>query len=467
MGGAGVDRGRRRFGGLLFAAVAVALIAALGVGGVLAYQDGRLNTLICDGDCGPEAVVPPGGLTDASVALPSRDDPVGGEPDLAAALRAGRAALGDDLLGPRTGLAVAAVDPESPISSTTDAAFVPASTTKLLTGLAALLTLDPQQRFSTGVVRDGTTDRIVLRGGGDPYLTDRAPDRPDVRRATLADLAASTATALQRDGLTSVDLRYDDTLFEGDSDNAAWETSYVAENVVTPISPLWVDRGVDDNGLHSRTPARDAAVTFARLLEGEGITVDTGSLGPLSVPGDPLATVQSATVSQIVESLVRTSDNETAEVVARQVALESGEPATFEGGAKAVLDALSTGGIEVGETTIFDGSGLSRRNRIAPATLVDVVRLAYASGRTAPVVDDLPVSGFSGTLADRYDRARAGLVRAKTGTLSGVHSLAGVVLDGSGRPIVFAVMTDDADRANPFAAQARLDDVVEAIAASG
>ena len=90
-----------------------------------------------------------------------------------------------------------------------------------------------------------------------------------------------------------------------------------------------------------------------------------------------------------------------------------------------------------------------------------------ADGRYAPVLDDLPVSGFSGTLAARFPRSGHGWIRAKTGTLTGVHSLAGVALDPTGRPVVFAVMADRTDRGQPFAAQAAVDRVAGAIAATG
>ncbi|MCO7241063.1 D-alanyl-D-alanine carboxypeptidase, partial [Aeromicrobium sp. CnD17-E] len=113
-----------------------------------------------------------------------------------------------------------------------------------------------------------------------------------------------------------------------------------------------------------------------------------------------------------------------------------------------------------------DGSGLSRANRIAPATLAGVLRAASARAATAPLLADLPVGGFTGTLANRFgtDSAGRGLVRAKTGTLTGVHSLAGYVTNRDGTPLVFAVMTDDTEDVNPFVTQAAVDDVAAALA---
>ena len=115
---------------------------------------------------------------------------------------------------------------------------------------------------------------------------------------------------------------------------------------------------------------------------------------------------------------------------------------------------------------LHDGSGLSRRNRISPATLVETVRVAASTPRTSGLLADLPVSGFTGTLVGRFAEleSRSGTVRAKTGTLTGVHSLAGYALDADGRPVVFAVMADRTDKAAPLEAQAALDRVAAAIA---
>ena len=97
---------------------------------------------------------------------------------------------------------------------------------------------------------------------------------------------------------------------------------------------------------------------------------------------------------------------------------------------------------------LLDGSGLARGSRISPAALAEL--LVAAGGRERaklwPLVTGLPVAAFYGTLADRFGGATpgrgAGFVRAKTGTLTGVSALAGVVEDADGRLLVFAVLAD-------------------------
>ena len=109
---------------------------------------------------------------------------------------------------------------------------------------------------------------------------------------------------------------------------------------------------------------------------------------------------------------------------------------------------------------------MSRDNRISPTTLAQTLRVAAGSSRTSELLADLPVSGFTGTLVNRFAglTTARGSVRAKTGTLTGIHSLAGYAVDAEGRPVLFAVMSDRSDKLQPAAAQAALDEVAAAIA---
>jgi D-alanyl-D-alanine carboxypeptidase/D-alanyl-D-alanine-endopeptidase (penicillin-binding protein 4) len=435
--------------------------------GVFLWSRGDLNGLICDGDCGPSNIVPPRSLTtdtlpgDAAAARPAP-----GDVDAAKLRSAVSSALGTPVLGPHVGFSAIAPSNGSELISSGEGAYVPASTTKVLTSFATLSLIDPQTRFSTRVVASG--DQIVLVGGGDPYLAVKLPKKPDrAIQADLTTLATRTAAALKKTGTTTVGLGFDATLFTGPDASPTWEPSYVAENIVTPVSALWADQGVQ-NGVRARDPAASTARTFAGLLQQRGITV-TGEPVAARAPAGAavVGAVRSATVAQIVEHLIRTSNNEAAEVMLRQLAIAAGRPATFEGGAEAVTETLEAADIDISRLVLRDGSGLSRRNRIAPLTLAQAVRVAASTPRTSGLVADLPVSGFTGTLVDRFARLTAslGTIRAKTGTLTGIHSLAGYALDADGRPVVFAVMADRTSKVAPLEAQAALDKVAAAIAA--
>ena len=116
-----------------------------------------------------------------------------------------------------------------------------------------------------------------------------------------------------------------------------------------------------------------------------------------------------------------------------------------------------------------NGSGLSTLDRVTPRLLVATLRLLAQRPELRPIVAGLPVAGFTGTLTDRYrsrqNRAGAGLVRAKTGTLAGVNTLAGTVVDADGRLLVFAFLTNRAT--GPDATEAALDRLAAALAGCG
>jgi D-alanyl-D-alanine carboxypeptidase/D-alanyl-D-alanine-endopeptidase (penicillin-binding protein 4) len=166
------------------------------------------------------------------------------------------------------------------------------------------------------------------------------------------------------------------------------------------------------------------------------------------------------------------SDNVLAESLARQVALAEGLPASFAGAVDAVHRVLGRLGIPAGGAQLVDGSGLSSQDRIPPAVLVAVLRAAVATDHPTlhPLVPGLPVAGYDGTLDNRYGAgptaAGAGSIRAKTGTLIGVSTLAGVAWDRDGRLLVFAFMADRVG-GGALGAEAALDDAATALARCG
>lgn len=323
----------------------------------------------------------------------------------------------------------------------------PASTTKLLTALAATTVLGPDRTLTTRVVQTGPAS-IALVGGGDMLLAAGAGDPDAVNgRAGLADLAARTAEALAAAGVAEVTLALDDTLFTGPGLAPQWADTYI--RYVAPIAAVAVDAGrANDVPFSPRQadPAMAAARAFADLLAQQGVAVTGGPVRRGAPPGGTeLAAVESAPVHEIVRYTVQESDNTVAEVLGRLVAVERGEPATFEGAARAVVAEVAAQGVDTTGTILGDCSGLDAGSVIPARVLVELLVLAAAPGRPdlLPVAVDLPVSGWQGTLVDRFaDGPARGLVRAKTGSLPGVTSLAGTVLTPEGRLLAFAVLAD-------------------------
>lgn len=368
--------------------------------------------------------------------------------------------LGAAGLGGQVGVSVVDLTTGTPSYESAGAdPHTPASTLKILTGAAALQALGPEHRFTTRVVSGPDPSAVTLVGGGDPTLT----ADEDGAGTRLADLAAATAQALTAAGIATVTLSYDASLFSGPAVDPDWSPGYVP-SVVSPTTALAAD--IQDR---PSNPPADAAEEFADLLGEQGIAVD-GEPVEAAAPADgaELAAVASASLATVVEDILTTSDNDGAEVLARHVALAAGAAGTSADAAPAVAAALGELGLDASGATLLDGSGLARGSAV-PAELITAT-LALAAGPDHPelrsVVTGLPVAAFTGTLAERFDdSAAAGLVRAKTGTLTGVSALAGVVVAADGVPYAFAVLADDVG--DTTQARAALDDVATALAACG
>nr|WP_101389401.1 D-alanyl-D-alanine carboxypeptidase/D-alanyl-D-alanine-endopeptidase [Streptomyces sp. TLI_146] len=342
-----------------------------------------------------------------------------------------------------------------------DTAMTPASTVKIATAVAALSALGPDHRIPTTVVAPATGNLLTLVGGGDPTLG----------KDGLRALADATARALRTRGFTDAALAYDLSRYSGPELHPIGPNENLA-----PVVALMTDEGRTDgseSGPAPRTadPAGDTARTFASLLRERGIAL-TAPPGPGRAPqgATELARTLSAPLSDLVERMLTNSDNDLAEALARQTAVAARLPADFGGAAKAVADRLAALGLPQAATARFaDGSGLSREDRVSAQLLTLLLARAAdpAHPELRPVLTGLPVAGFTGTLRARYGAASSGtgLVRAKTGTLSGVNALAGTVVDADGHLLAFAFLA--AGTPGPDPAQRALDRLADRLARCG
>ncbi len=374
-------------------------------------------------------------------------------------------------------------------------ARTPASVTKVLTASAALLAIGGEQRLSTTTAFDPATSTVTLVGGGDALLGAGESQPGAVNgHAGLATLAEETAAALKERQVTEVALAVDTSRYPGNDFNPSWERADIAKGVITPIQPLMVDSGYlgDPSAAwrgRSENPSADALAAFRSALETAGITVtdqpaapsaadtagttpnptDTSAAASNTEEPATLAAVESATISEIVEYALVHSDNVVAEVLGNEVAIAEGMPGSLENGPKAVVDALEDT-VDLGQTQLYDTSGLDYGNRISPHDLTTVLQSSVvAKDSLSSLISYFPVGGLTGTLTDRFgdDPNAAGAVHAKTGTLSTVTSLAGGVLDADGRYLVFSLQIDGVDRAKILEARKTVDDAVSALADCG
>lgn len=363
-----------------------------------------------------------------------------------------------------------------------DSATIPASTVKLVTAVTVLAVRDPLERIATTAVAGAQPGEVVLVGGGDPTLAvDQVGAYPGAGR--LDDLAAQVREALGAQEVTKVIV--DSTIFTGPV-HGRWDADIPHGGYVGPITGLAIDAGrldpeqVKMPAARASEPDLAAGQAFAELLGVAPDTVERGEAPSASAAqtaaegaaaaGAELGRVVSPSIQRLVEVMLLDSDNVIAEALARQVALARGEPASFEGGAAAMRKVLVDLGLPEAGVELADGSGLSRHNKIPASLLTALLSLAASPDQAelSGIFAGLPVAAWSGTLAKRFDEpdAGAGVVRAKTGTLFGVHAIAGTVTTREGRSLGFAFLADEVPAAQEVAREL-LDQAATALATCG
>jgi serine-type D-Ala-D-Ala carboxypeptidase/endopeptidase (penicillin-binding protein 4) len=333
-----------------------------------------------------------------------------------------------------------------------DLPLVPASTNKVLTAAAALLTLDHQARISTRVVAGSQNAQgpVVLVGAGDPLLSAAPPGVDTWYRgsARISDLVEQ----IRRSGVTPTAVQVDTSAFSGPTMAQGWDPADVDNGDIAPIESVMIDAGriqpTTVNSRRSKTPALDAGRELAKGLglDPAAVTIATAPSGARQ-----LAVVQSAPLVQRLQQMMDHSDNVMAECIAREVAAAINRPRSFAGAVDAVTNRLGTAHVDTAGAALLDSSGLSVDDRLTAKTLDGVVQAAAGPDQPTlrALLDLLPIAGGSGTLADRFldpatDRGPAGWLRAKTGSLTAINSLVGVLTDRTGRVLTFAFISNAA-----------------------
>ncbi len=344
---------------------------------------------------------------------------------------------------------------------------VPASTMKVLTSLVALDVLGPDSRFETKVVQGASPSQIVLVGGGDPLMTSTAAQRPG--GSSMEALAARTAAALAQQKVTSVTLQLDATLFGGPAWEADWPDRFKWS--VAPITALKVDHALATPGSLNRdvSPNAHAGRVFAAQLAARGIKVTATAYGKAPADAPKLAGVSSLPVAAIVEETLAQSDNDAAETLAWQLALKRGQPANFDTSRDVLTAELKARGLFDEGMVIDDGNGISPKNRVTPGALARAIRQGIETPTLRNLLTGLPVAGATGTLAGRFAAPTAaaarGKVRAKTGSITGVDSLAGYVVSNDGHVFSYAFVLNGTP--TPAKGRAWIDDASAVLAACG
>ena len=342
-------------------------------------------------------------------------------------------------------------DPDEPLT--------PASVQKLATASAALSALGPDYTYRTVAIAESPPasgvlgSDLYLVGGGDPLLATEAYAAllaAEGAEATplddlAADLVAGGLTRIEG-GVIAVQNRYDDA-----TSVSSWPDEWVAAGVSGTLNPVALNQGyrtpagiVTTAGLLPEPePALRAAALFDDMLEARAVRIPERP-GVAAPERDfsgyvELGSIESAQLSSHLRFMIAESDNTTAELLLKELGLNWSGAGTTLDGALATLELLAA---DAGRPVLVfppaDGSGLSPENELTCRQATDILEIGGADGLLASY---LPVAGESGTLRDRFvDSTAAGRVRAKTGSLPGVFSLAGFAAGSDGRPVTFAAI---------------------------
>lgn len=349
-------------------------------------------------------------------------------------------------LGELTGQITDAVSGAVLWSLEPDKPRTPASNIKLATASAALLAVPHDQRLRTTVVA-GPNGQVILTGAGDITMSAQPADVDTLYTdpARISELADQIRAA----GIPVESVAVDLGAFSGPTMNDTWSDSDIGGGDITPIEPLMLDGGrsdpLDNYSPRTAEPGLVAGRALAQALGVDGdVTVASAPTGAAEV-----AAVESQPLVTRVNDMLRLSDNVLAETLSIELSVARGGPASLAGGTDAIVATLVEHGIDLGPSVVYDASGLSHANRLTARVLDRLISAAAASGRdslpqTRSILDGLPIAGGTGTLTDRFDApddGAAGWVRAKTGTLTGVSSLTGIVQTVQGRILAFALMS--------------------------
>ncbi|MCT1585068.1 MULTISPECIES: D-alanyl-D-alanine carboxypeptidase/D-alanyl-D-alanine endopeptidase [Corynebacterium] len=392
----------------------MAAVALAAVGGVAGFG------VVAQRELAELTVAPAYALPAATPVLePATPQPV----DTAARAAEVAALAADEALGTFHARITDAATGETVFESAPNDALRPASSTKLLTGSAAIVELGATDTITTEVVRGLNPGEVVIKAAGDVWMNQESID-------SLAEQIGSADTVL-----------IDTSLWTGETMLPGWNPVDIDAGFIAPLEPAMLNGGrgfgaESGDVPRSHTPAIDVAQALAD-------SVGAATVGPGTAPAgaEVVATTTSPDLVARLRAMMKDSDNVMAEAIGREVAIHRGSTAP-----QATLDVLAEHGFTTAGTTLADSSGLSTLNLITPALLDAVLLSAAQGGEIAPLLDTLPVAHGEGTLYDRFeDLPGRGWVRAKTGTLDYTSALVGTVTSENGNVYTFALLSNDSE----------------------
>jgi D-alanyl-D-alanine carboxypeptidase/D-alanyl-D-alanine-endopeptidase (penicillin-binding protein 4) len=297
----------------------------------------------------------------------------------------------------------------------------PASTMKVVTAIAAIDRLGGSFQFKTtlsytGAIEDGVLNGdVYLVGGFDPRFN--------------SDDMGSFVDGIRRMGIDTIRGRIvaDKSMKDADMLGEGW--CWDDDNPV--LSPLLISR-------------RDVFVKrFVDRLRGEGVVVEADTVAGRQPGGAYEVGTRTHTIDQVLMPMMKESDNLCAEALFYQLGASTGaHPATARDARTVVRRLVEKVGLRPSDYRIADGSGLSLYNYVTAELEVMLLRYAYQNTNIyMHLLPSLPVAGEDGTLRRRMRGAfTSGNVKAKTGSVTAISSLAGYCTAANGHVLCFAII---------------------------
>jgi len=301
---------------------------------------------------------------------------------------------------------------------------MPASNRKLFSSATAANCLGLTTQLDTELWQDG--DDVIVKGDGDPSFGSQRHESTGF---------APFVAALQQRGVTHVrDIVIDVTRFDRVTIVPSWEVGDLPTTDAVPVDSIAYDENVIGDQA-AVDDAINAGMHFKDELTFAGIRVD-GLIRYGAARGERIASVASPMVAQLLMSVLKNSQNTYAEMLYKRSSA-SGSYEEAESLERAFL--VNEAGIDPAEFYFADGSGLTRRDLVTPAAAVKILLWMNAPERRATWWLILGEPGGEGTLRRRLLPFKSRL-RAKTGTLTGVHTLSGIIAGTHGGYRYFSIM---------------------------
>ena len=285
-------------------------------------------------------------------------------------------------------------------SDLADVPRAPASVLKIVSAAVAITAFGPDKVFTTTINSTADPDVFVLQGEYDPWLTTSAGEAKDFKRARSTNLINEVINI--RGDYTGLKIKF---------------------------------YGVFESDIKRLRTYYDNKIKFVRISK------------PAEMPDQEsteISRISSPSLREILNFTLLWSDNVLADRLARNAAVQMGYSRDNSGLNLAFKETFALLEVDSTGLKVFDGSGLSRENRISARTVAELLLKIRNEPQYQAVYEGLPLSGKTGTLRKRfqeYGSAANGLVKAKTGWINTSVTLAGYVEAGESE-YVFAVIAN-------------------------